>query len=577
MSRPPRHIARAALLGVALATLLPALASAHPLGNFTINHYAEVRVEVDRVLLDLVIDEAEIPAFEARRTFDTDGDGSVSDEEIDAGRTNACDQHIASLSVTAAGAALDLETIEAGLSFPPGVGGLSTMRLACGFVAPLPAAVSATPLRITFADRSFADRIGWREIVVSGSGVSLTPVDGELRPASISARLTAYPEDRIASPLADASVTVDAVLGGGVLAAFDLPDAAPPTGTAPGEPGTSGAPETPLSPAPSTGTSPLSSTAASPSPTAAPTGAVPGGISGGDLPGIFREADLTPVVLLLAFLTAAGLGAAHALTPGHGKTLMAAYLVGTRGTPRHALGLGLSVSLSHTVGILVLAAIVVGAADVLPPDAVVRGAPVVAAISIVAIGGWMVLGELRRRRAIAPGIRGGLVGGHDHAHAEQHADAPQHSHEHDHGHDHPHPQSRTPAPAPDPGVHSHGGITHTHVPAAGATITWRSLFVLGLAGGLIPSTSALLILLGSIAAGRPTFGFALVVAFGIGMAAVMAGIGLALVLARQALDRLPGGGRLGRVREVVPLVAAVVVFGFGIYLTVQAIGGAPTL
>ncbi|MGP1615048.1 MAG: TrmH family RNA methyltransferase [Pollutimonas bauzanensis] len=193
---------------------------------------------------------------------------------------------------------------------------------------------------MAFADRSFADRLGWREIVASGSGVSLTPIDLELRPASISARLTAYPEDRIGSPLADASLTVGATLGGDVLAAFDLPDAAPPADAAPS------------SPAPP---------AASAAPSTIPAGAVPGGISGGDLPGIFREADLTPVVVLLAFLTAAALGAGHALTPGHGKTLMAAYLVGTRGTPRHALGLGLSVSLSHTVGILVLAAIVVGA------------------------------------------------------------------------------------------------------------------------------------------------------------------------------------------------------------------------
>ena len=69
----------------------------------------------------------------------------------------------------------------------------------------------------------------------------------------------------------------------------------------------------------------------------------------------------------------------------------------------------------------------------------------------------------------------------------------------------------------------------------------------------------------------------LVVAFGVGMAAVMAGIGLAMVVARDRVDRLPSGGGLGRVRELVPLVAAVLVFGFGIYLTAQAIGGTPTL
>ena len=140
----------------------------------------------------------------------------------------------------------------------------------------------------------------------------------------------------------------------------------------------------------------------SPTPAASPTpvvGAVPGGIDGGELPGIFDEADLTPIMLLLSLLTAAALGAGHALTPGHGKTLMAAYLVGTRGTPLHALALALSVSVSHTVGILLLAGLVLGAADVLPPDVVVRWAPVVAAISILAIGGWMLVGELRRRRS----------------------------------------------------------------------------------------------------------------------------------------------------------------------------------
>jgi nickel/cobalt transporter (NicO) family protein len=111
----------------------------------------------------------------------------------------------------------------------------------------------------------------------------------------------------------------------------------------------------------------------------------------------------------------------------------------------------------------------------------------------------------------------------------------------------------------------------------GTSISWRSLFALGLAGGLIPSTSALLILLGSIAAGRPAYGFGLVVAFGLGMAVVMAGIGLVTVLARDRLDRLPAVGGLARIRAAVPLVAAVLVFGFGLYLTAQAISGAPTL
>ncbi len=111
----------------------------------------------------------------------------------------------------------------------------------------------------------------------------------------------------------------------------------------------------------------------------------------------------------------------------------------------------------------------------------------------------------------------------------------------------------------------------------GSTITWRSLFVLGLAGGLIPSTSALLILLGSIAAGRPAFGFVLVLAFGVGMAAVMSGLGLVLVGARDRFDRAQVGGGLTRFREAMPLVASVVVLGFGMILTAQALSAVPAV
>jgi ABC-type nickel/cobalt efflux system permease component RcnA len=544
--RPHRHRrARrlvAALSAVAAALLVPALVLAHPLGNFTINHYAGLRIEPDRVLLDVVIDQAEIPTFEARIDFDLDGDGEMAPEEIAAGRVAACVALAPDLHLTADGAALDLRLAAAGLTFPAGLGGLSTMRSVCGFEAVLPARLSTgAPTRIAFSDGSNTQRIGWREITVVGSGVIVTPVGGEIRAASVSERLTAYPDELIARPLAEAGVDLEVVAGGPTVAPVVVPDAQPVAAPAT---------EPTAAPVPA-------HAAAVESPAAvAPAAAIPGGVASGDLPSIFRTADLTPLVLLLSVLTAAALGAGHALTPGHGKTLMAAYLVGTRGTPVHALGLGLSVSLSHTVGILLLAAIVVGAADVLPPDLVVRAAPVVAAVSIVAIGGWMLLGEWRRRRSVAAAAR---------AHEAAHAHGHDHDHDHGRGHDH------------DPLEHRHGGVRHSHAPATGSTISWRSLFVLGLAGGLIPSTSALLILLGSIAAGRPGFGFVLVVAFGLGMAAVMAGIGLAMVFARGRLDRLPAGTGLARAREAVPLMAAVLVFGLGLYLTAQAIGSSPTL
>lgn len=519
----------AALVAVVAAVLVAGVAAAHPLGNFTINHYAGLRLETDRIVLDVVIDEAEIPAFQRRQALDTDLDGSVSDEEAAAGMATLCPELGSALELTLDGTALPISVTAAGLTFPLGASGLSTLRLVCTFESALPAPLSThSASRISFADRSSPERLGWREIVVTGDGVAATGVDGDLRTSSPSQRLTAYPEELISQPLTDLAVSIAALADPSVSAPpLDIPDAMPVT------PVPVGGAAAPVAPAETT-------VPAATAPAPASAAVVPGGIDG-EIPSIFSTRDLTPFVLLLSLITAAALGAAHALTPGHGKTLMATYLVGTNGRPLHAVALGLSVSVSHTVGILVLAALVVGAADVLPPDLVVRAAPVIAAVSILVIGAWMLIGEWRHRRA--PAVA------HDH-HGRPVADG-------------------------DHGPHTRGGHTHAHAP--GTSVGWRGLVALGLAGGLIPSTSALLILLGAIAAGRPGVGFVLVVAFGLGMAVVLGGIGLAMVLARDRFDRASVGPRLARARTLVPLAAAVLVFGFGIWLTVQAVASAPVL
>jgi nickel/cobalt transporter (NicO) family protein len=513
--RRRRRIAVAAIAAGLAALVLAGAASAHPLGNFTINHYAGIRVSLASIHLDVVLDLAEIPTFQERLRFDTDDDGEVSDAEAAAGRETECGALVPDLDLRVAGERAELDLVAAGLSFPSGAGGLSTMRLVCQLVAPLGSLPPGTP--IAFADRSFAERLGWREIVVRGDGVTVEATGGATLPAAdASARLTAYPDDRLADPLQQQEIAFVASPGGASLAAWTAPDATPIGGASvagPGQP------------------------AADP-----PAAIIPGGV-GAEIPAIFGAADLSPLALLLALGTAMALGALHALTPGHGKTLMAAYLVGTRGTAVHAAGLGLSVTVSHTLGILVLAALVVGAQGVLPADVVVRWTPAIAAVTIVAIGAWMLATELRRRG------RGRPHAPHDHAHG--------HDHGHAHGDDAPH--------------------SHTHVAPPGAAITWRSLFALGLAGGIIPSTTALLILLGTIAAGRPAFGVVLVVAFGLGMAIVLGGVGLLLVAARGWLETLPRTRGIGRLARWTPLVAAVVVLGLGVWLTVQAFVGRPTL
>jgi ABC-type nickel/cobalt efflux system permease component RcnA len=274
------------------------------------------------------------------------------------------------------------------------------------------------------------------------------------------------------------------------------------------------------------------------------------------VPSIFRSTDPSPFVLLAALVTAAAIGAGHALTPGHGKTLMAAYLVGSRGTALHAVGLGLSVAVSHTLGILVLAVVVLGAGSVLPADMVYRVTPAIAAVSIVAIGTWMLSGEIRTRATPA---------------ARRRRDDPLRV-----------VAGTAPGIAPadirgGAAEHSHRGVRHGHVAPADGRVSRRGLFVLGLAGGLIPSASALIILLGAIAAGRPVFGVILVIAFGLGMAAVMIGVGFALTLARGRLERIATDSALGRLARLGPLLGSIAVLGFGIVLTVEALGRPPAL
>ncbi len=363
-----------AVVGLAAVVTLPAIALAHPLGNFTINHYAGIRVQPAAILVDLVIDEAEIPAFQDRQRLDLDHDGTVSPAEATAAAPAECARLASTATLTVAGAVAPLTATAAGLSFPPGAAGLVTMRTACLLEAPLGTPVAAGTT-VTFVDRSFPERIGWREIVVQGDGAT---VASDLPTTSPSARLTVYPTDLLSQPLDIREASFRAAPGGPALPPLELPDATPIGGPT---------------------TEPAMAAAST-------TAAVPGG-AGADIAGLLSSTDITPLVLLASILTALALGAGHALTPGHGKTIMAAYLVGTRGTPSHAIGLGLAVTVSHTLGILVLAGVILAAGSALPPERFQQTAPLVSAIVVLGIGAWMVVGQIgrHRRRRCGPDAR----------------------------------------------------------------------------------------------------------------------------------------------------------------------------
>jgi nickel/cobalt transporter (NicO) family protein len=551
-----RRIAWAIVLAGGLIVVLPGIALAHPLGNFTVNHYAGIQVEPDRIVVDLVIDEAEIPTFQDRLRIDTDGDGVISDDEANVERLAACPRLIPDLALGVDGQRLGLSVFESGLSFLPGTAGLSTMRLVCEFSAGLPD-TTAWPARITFDDSSHAGRIGWHEVVVTGSGVTLDL--GLLPGRSVSDRLRNYPANLIPHPLAVQNVAFTAELGGPFSSYVPPADAFALTASAAEVAGDAPAESEPAaSPAPasngnqalgvgSTGGAPPAPPTAGPGSGSGDQAAVPGGVVGIDIGGLIESEAITPLVLFGALAAAFLLGAGHALTPGHGKTLMGAYLVGSRGTALHAIALGLAVTVSHTLGIVVLAAIILQARSV-APELFNTVAPIASGATVIAIGAWLLLGQLRQYRARRQERQAGH-GARDEA-----------------------------GSAVEPHPHRHDALGR-HIDAdddgAAAPIGWRSLFVLGLAGGLIPSTNALIILLAAINVDRPAYGLVLVVAFGLGMATVLGGVGLVLVFARDRLDRMPSASSLGRLATYAPLGAACLIFSLGIWLTSQAIGTGP--
>ena len=209
---------------------------------------------------------------------------------------------------------------------------------------------------------------------------------------------------------------------------------------------------------------------------------------------------------------------------------------------------------------------------VLPPETFNRYAPVASGLLVLGIGTWLLVGQLRARRTATRTVAHAHGADHDHDHGSEHDHAADHDHAVEASHDDTVDDDAAHEAA---AMHSHGGVRHSHLPPPGSTVTWRSLFVLGLAGGIIPSTNALIILLATIATGRAVYGLVLVIAFGLGMALVLGGVGLSLVFARDRVDRLPSRSSFGRAAGYVPVMAGMLVLGLGVYLTTQAIGVAP--
>ena len=254
---------------------------------------------------------------------------------------------------------------------------------------------------------------------------------------------------------------------------------------------------------------------------------------------LLHRGDLGWGLVLAGIAVAFGLGAIHALSPGHGKTIVAAYLVGSRGTVRHAMLLGGIVTFTHTASVFLLGLGTLFLSRYVLPERLFPVLGVVSGLAIVWVGGLLLY---RRARAI---------GRHPH----------HHGHEHDHGHHHDHP---------DPHDHSHPhDHPHSHVPEG--EITLGSLIALGASGGLVPCPSALVLLLSAIALGRVALGLVLLVGFSVGLAVVLMAVGAAVLYAKQLLPasrRTPDNAFF----RYVPLLSAGVIVCVGLVMTAASLG-----
>ncbi len=259
------------------------------------------------------------------------------------------------------------------------------------------------------------------------------------------------------------------------------------------------------------------------------------------------------------------LGAAHALTPGHGKTIVAAYLVGSRGTLKHAAFLGGMVTFTHTVSVFLLGLATLFLFQFVVPQHVTQVLGAISGLCIVAIGGWMLYKRLHRAgHAHLHEHAQEHSHDHEHEHSHVHAHSHEHSHEHlhhDHPHDHPHHHAHDHAHS-----HSHGPGGHTHMPEE---ISWSGLVALGASGGLVPCETALVLLLTAIALRRVGLGLMLLVSFSLGLALVLMAIGVLVIYAKNLLPA--GDGRSPWFRWV-PVASAAVVMALGVVMTGVSLG-----
>ena len=540
--------------GLGLSLLGASPASAHPLGNFSVNHLNQLVFQADRIIDNAIVDFAEIPTAQAEPQIAALG--------LDGYAAARCAEFAESVDIVVDGNSVSATVTSASFHYTPGAAGLQSGRLECR----LDAVVSLEAARtVEFRDGFEADRVGWHEINAVGDGARI--VDSPVPQVSVTDQLRSYPTDVLASPLDVRSATFDVRPGRGESTQSD--DAITSVSTS--EPG------------------PF-------------TGWIDGVTERfNDLIG---RRDLTLGVGLLAVTLALLLGASHALLPGHGKTVMAAYIAGREGTVRDAVLVGATVTGTHTGGVLLLG-LALTASSSLAGEDVLGYLGLASGLLVSIVGAGLLISALRHRG------KGASPFGHGHTHRYTLG-----GHSHSHG-GHTHTHSREPSPPPVKvlelagasrgslvrGAHisigssvleapaaqpatiitfeqhePHEQHDHEHVSEPDKKMSRIGLIGMGIAGGLVPSPSALVILLSAIALGRTWFGVLLVVGYGVGMAGTLTAAGVLLVKIRDRYEHrfATATGRARRIgmiwRKVMPFATAALVLVVGLGLAARSLG-----
>lgn len=483
-------------------------AVAHPLGNFSVNQYSRLEVDRSQIKIRQILDMAEIPTFQLQSAIDTDKNGVMSEAELNAYAENLTPQFLKNLFLTINNQPFEIRAESKNIFLQTGAGNLPTLRIEWNLAGNLTNLADTN--QVKFENKNFAERLGWNEIVVNRAN-SINIFDSNVYGSGITDEIKSYPQENLSAPLAEKSASF-------TFSANEIPANAKLLQNRDGH-----------------------ATAA---------------VQKDKLAELIAVPEITPAIFLFGLLLAVGLGAMHAMSPGHGKTVVGAYLVGSRGTIKHAAFLGLTVTITHTLGVFALGLITLFASNYILPEKLMPFLSFISGLLVFYIGvtmfksrlfsavGWQTAGHHHHH-------------GHEHSHDHHHGE---HSHSHDgHHHDHEHHSH-------DAFTHTHDGHTHSHLPPE--EISWKSLLALGISGGLLPCPSALVLMLSAISLGRVGYGLILTTAFSFGLAATLTAVGLVFLYVGKAF----GGSRISenRIVKTLPVFSAFVIACIGAVICYQS-------